>query len=223
MKAAPGNYNRLARVYRALEYAAFGRDLERARFTLLPALADCRRILIIGEGDGRFLQRLLQLNPLAQVDCVDLSPAMLDRARARLGADAGRVTFQAADIRTAALPPDRYDAAVTCFVLDCFSAEDCAGVIARLVPALQANALWLWADFAVPAAGPTRWRARAWLAVLYAFFRWETGLAVRALPPAEALIEAAGFTPLADVTLQGGLLRSVLFTQSGADSPPADY
>src|SRR5690606_29922899 len=117
------NYNRLARIYRALEYVAFGRDLERARFTLMPALAACQTILIVGEGDGRFLQRLLQLNPRARVDCVDLSPAMLARARERLGGTAaGRVCFRVGDIRAIELAPNHYDAVVTCFVLDCFSA-----------------------------------------------------------------------------------------------------
>ncbi|MEZ5415548.1 MAG: methyltransferase domain-containing protein [Opitutaceae bacterium] len=219
MKASSGNYRRLARVYRVLEYVAFGRDLERARFTLLPALAAGQRILIIGEGDGRFLQRLLQLNPRARIDCIDLSPAMLARARARIGAGARRVRFQAGDIRTVELAPAHYDAVVTCFLLDCFSADDCAAIIARLRTALQSNARWLWSDFALPAAGFRRWRARVWLAGLYTFFRWATGLAVRELPPAEKLIAAQGFEPVVARTWQGGMLRSVIFQATCADSP----
>lgn len=227
MKPSSGNYNRLARVYPALEYLAFGHDLERARFTLLPALAACQHVLIVGEGDGRFLQRLLRLNPHACVDCVDLSPAMLTRAHERAGTDAGRVRFQTGDIRQVGLTPNHYDAVVTCFVLDCFSAADCAAIVARIRAALKPNAWWLWSDFALPAAGLRRWRAQVWLAVLYAFFRWETGLAVRELPPAETLIAAQGFRPFATQGWQWGLLRSVVFgltpdaTAAPCSGPPS--
>lgn len=213
---ASGDYRRLARVYRALEYVAFGRDLERTRFALLPALVGCRDILIVGEGDGRFLQRLLRLNPQARVHCLDLSPAMLAQARQRIQSGHDRVRFTAADIRTAGLPSRHYDAVVTCFVLDGFSAEDCAAVIARISAALRPGALWLWADFVLPRAGLSRCRAQIWLTVLFTFFRWQTGLAVQTLPPAENLIIAAGFEPRAARTLQRGLLRSALFSQPGS-------
>lgn len=216
MNAPSGNYDRVARVYRAFEYAAFGRDLERARFSLLPGLADCATLLIIGEGDGRLLQKLLQLNARAAMHCLDLSPAMLARARQRIGAEAARVQFQVADIRSTVLPAKHYDAVVTCFVLDCFSAEDCAAIIARIVPALRPGSRWLWADFVLPPSGLRRLRARLWLAVLFSCFRWATRQTVRELPPAETLITAAGFQPLDQRGFQGGLLRSVLFSQPGS-------
>ena len=48
---------RLARWYRWIEYAAFGRVLERRRFAFLPHIASARHMLILGEGDGRTLER----------------------------------------------------------------------------------------------------------------------------------------------------------------------
>ena len=78
------NFDPLARLYRALEYLAFGGDLERARFCLLDHLAGRRSILILGEGDGRCLARLLPLAPEARIHCLDASPAMLARAGARI-------------------------------------------------------------------------------------------------------------------------------------------
>lgn len=216
MKSSSGDYSGLARVYHALELLAFGRDLERARFTLMPTLATCQSILLIGEGDGRFLQRLLQLNSQARVDCIDLSPLMIARAAERIGDEAHRVRFQVGDIRQIELAANHYDAVVTCFVLDCFSTSDCATIIARIGAALKSNALWLWSDFALPSAGFQRWRARIWVAVLHLFFRWQTGQDVRELPPAESLITAAGFKPIAEATFQRGLLRSVVFSQPGS-------
>lgn len=204
----PRSFDRLASCYRALEFLAFGRDLERARFTLLPHLHDCRRILILGEGDGRFLEQLLRLNPSAQIDCLDLSAAMLARAQQRVAGQSAQVTFRQADIRTADLPARQYDAVVTCFFLDCFDVETCAAVVAKIVAALKPDARWFWSDFNLPARGIARWRAQIWLATLYFFFRWQTGLKTSALPPAEALIAAHGFRAIASASWQWDLLRS---------------
>ncbi|MFI5356043.1 MAG: hypothetical protein ACHQ4G_01785, partial [Opitutales bacterium] len=58
MSAPSDRFGRLAAIYQPLEFLALGRDLERARFTLLPHLRDCTRILVPGDGDGRCLARL---------------------------------------------------------------------------------------------------------------------------------------------------------------------
>jgi ubiquinone/menaquinone biosynthesis C-methylase UbiE len=215
----PHSFDRLARIYRPLEYGAFGRDLERARFCFLKKLRDCHAILVLGEGDGRCLEQLVRAAPDAQVDCLDFSPAMLARAEARLPADArARVTFRPADLLTAVLPDKNYDAVVTLFFLDCFTAEQTTEIVHRIAASLRPGARWLWADFALPPRGPARLRARLWLAVLYAFFRWQTTLSARVLPPAEELIAAAGFAREAEQVFQWGLVRSVVFSQPGSDT-----
>lgn len=216
------NFDSLAGLYRALEFLAFGRDLERARFAFLPRLAACRRILVLGEGDGRSLVRLLQHAPHAQVDCLDLSTAMLTRAAARLApADRARVRFHQADLLTADAPGADYDAVVTFFFFDCFTPSQVAALLARLTPRLAPNALWLWADFTLPPRGLARWRAQIWLTVLYTFFRWQTGLAVRALPPTESLLLAAGCHSESHRDFQSGLLRTALFRYHPILTPPS--
>ena len=67
------NFDRIARPYRWLEYLSLGRALERCRFHFLPRLRDCRRALVLGDGDGRFTAKLLDANPSVQVDAVDIS------------------------------------------------------------------------------------------------------------------------------------------------------
>jgi cyclopropane fatty-acyl-phospholipid synthase-like methyltransferase len=211
--AAPADFDRLARVYRALEFLAFGAALERARFCFLDRLADCHDILVLGEGDGRCLERLAALAPQARIHCVDASSAMLARAAAR-AAPANvnrRLTFEKADVRAASLAPGRYDAVVTFFFLDCFRAETVAELVARVDSSLRPGALWLFADFVLPPRSWTRWRARLWLAVLYAFFRWETGIQAPSLPPSEAILGQAGFRCVAVRDFQRGLVRSAVF------------
>jgi ubiquinone/menaquinone biosynthesis C-methylase UbiE len=216
--SAPPSFDRLARIYRPLEYGAFGHDLERARFCFLEKLRDCRDILVLGEGDGRCLKKLVRAAPDAHIDCLDLSPAMLARAEARLPAEARtRVTFRQADLLNAILPDKTYDAVVTLFFLDCFTAEQTADIVHRIAASLRPGARWLWADFVLPPRGLARLRARVWLAVLYAFFQWQTTLSARVLPPAEELIAAEGFVREAEQIFQWGLVRSVIFSQPGSD------
>lgn len=217
MKASPAGFDRLAPVYRALEYLAFGRDLERARFCFLPELVGCPRILVLGEGDGRFLRRLAEAAPEAQIHCIDRSAAMLALASARVSAAGarGRVTFEQADVLDAFFAPRSYDALVTLFFLDCFTAAQVAALAAKLRPALGAGGRWLFADFAVPARGPLRWRARLWLKVLYRFFGWRAALAVRSLPPSEEILLETGLRRASAREFQGGLLRSVVFDSPG--------
>ncbi|MBS0663589.1 MAG: class I SAM-dependent methyltransferase [Verrucomicrobia bacterium] len=207
------DFSPLARVYQALEWLAFGGDLERARFALLDRLAGRSSILVLGEGDGRCLARLLAIAPGARIDCVDVSPGMIARTAERIAHLPGRenVNLLCADALAREFPPGAYDAVVTLFFLDCFTPDQAAGLVERIAGALRPGACWLFADFRLPSAGPARWRARLWLGGLYAFFRWRTGLSARALPPSEALIEQAGFRRVEERQFQWGLLGAILF------------
>ena len=214
MSARPLNFDRLARIYRVLEFAAFGRDLERARFCLLERLAGCREILVLGEGDGRCLTRLVGRAAQARIHCVDASGAMLARAKSRLAADGRgdhRVRFEHADAFSTPFATTHYDAVVTQFFLDCFSSERVAVLRDKIQESLKPGAYWLFADFAMPARGWRQWRARVWLAILYAFFRWQTSLPARSLPDSERRLAEAGWRPEALREFNGGLVRAVLF------------
>jgi len=221
MSREGNGYDRLARWYRALELAAFGRDLERARFAFLGRLEGCASILLLGEGDGRCAERLASIAPKARVHCVDSSQGMIDRATRRIAASQaeGRVTFERADLRTFLPTPGSFDAVATLFVLDCFDAEGVASLVSRVAPGLRPGAQWLFADFVLPSGGVARVRARAWLAVLYCYFRWETGLRVTALPPSEAILERAGWRRTAFLDLNRGFVRSAVFERA-EDRPP---
>jgi ubiquinone/menaquinone biosynthesis C-methylase UbiE len=214
MKPLRRSFDRLARGYRVLEFVAFGRDLERARFCFLEELRDCRSLLVLGEGDGRCLARLVRLAPEARIHCVDSSGAMLALASSRLAGTgcAERVVFELADAFALGLPPAHYDAVVTFFFFDCFPAGQVSLLVERLRPSLRPGARWLWADFALPPAGWARWRARVWVAVLYAFFRWQTGLPARELPPTESILERSGLRREGVRDFQQGLVRSAWYT-----------
>lgn len=216
----PRGYDQLARFYRLAEFLAYGRALERARFHHLGRLRGCRRILLLGDGDGRVLARLCRIAPHARIDSLDFSAGMIARASRRLSpADRARVTFREADALTAEYPANTYDAVTTLFFLDGFSREQVRALIDRLCPSLKSEAAWLFADFVLPTRGWARLRARMLLALMFTFFRWQTGLTVRELPPSESLLKSAGFTREADTAWQGGFIRSSVFHKNARQLP----
>jgi ubiquinone/menaquinone biosynthesis C-methylase UbiE len=217
-----GGFDRVAGVYRLLEHLAFGRTLQRARTAHLDTLRACRDVLVVGDGDGRCLEAIVAMAPDARVTAVDASAAMLARARHRVIAAgaADRVTFQHADVRRVVWPDAGYDAVVTMFVLDCFTPRDVDAIVAALARGVRPDGIWLFADFVLPERGWRRLHARFVVGLLYAFFRWTTGIEARELPPSEAAIAAQGFSPAERCDYRGGLIRSVRFRRALSSGVP---
>jgi SAM-dependent methyltransferase len=216
------NCDPIARVYRWLEYAAFGPALQRRRNAFLPQIAGVSQVLLLGDGDGRFLGELLRRNPHATVDSVDSSGRMLALAQARatrlLGAAAveRQVRFHHADIQAWQPASGRpYDLIVTHFFLDCFNDDALARVLPALGAATAPGARWLVSEFRQPAGhGWAAWRARAWIGGLYLAFSWVTGLAVRRLPDYRRLLLQQDFVLEREGIAAGGLLVSELWRRS---------
>ncbi len=204
MKPA-ANFDSIARWYRWLEYVVFGRALERCRFALLPALGDARRVLILGEGDGRFLEKLLSINSTAHIDVIEASAVMLKLARGRLSnEEARRVKFHLADARNWAFPEAEYDAIVTCFFLDCFTPKTLADLMPRITASARPGACWLLSEFEALSTV----RSRVWLASMHAFFWAATNLEARQLGPFAELIAESGWENTRRVTFAGGLMSA---------------
>ncbi len=173
------NIDRLARWYRWIEYASFGRALERRRFAFLNRLATAHDILVLGEGDGRTLEQLLALAPQAQIDVVEVSCEMIALAQRRIG-NQDRVHFLRQDALSSRWTQEHYDGVITCFFLDCFNEAQTRGLIHRLTVAMAPGAVWLVSEFAIPPHGWRKWHAKLWLWAMYSFFGATTGLQTRA-------------------------------------------
>jgi ubiquinone/menaquinone biosynthesis C-methylase UbiE len=204
------NAGRLARVYRWIEYAAFGRALERCRFAHLEALQVARQVLVLGEGDGRFVARLLQVNQGARVEVVESSGEMLRVAREHVG-EAERVTWYRMDAVRGPLPEGPFDAVVTHFFLDCLEEAEAAVVVREAAGRLVPGGVWVMSEFRVPKNGLRRWHARLWLWVMYRFFAMTTGLRARRVPEWERMLREAGLQRKARVEARWGLLTAELW------------
>jgi SAM-dependent methyltransferase len=203
------NFDPLARPYRWLEYATFGVALERCRFYFLPELAHARRALVLGDGDGRFLARLLMINPRLQADVVDISPAMLKHLQKKLDPQARkRITTHQADARQFPIPDHTYDLVVTHFFLDCLTAEEIAALTRRIAPHLESNASWIVSEFAIPRGKLPSLLGKFLVSALYRAFGWMTGLPVRELPEHGGVLIRSNFVLEEDKPWLQGLLRS---------------
>lgn len=210
------NCDRIARWYRLLEYGSFGPVLWRCRCTFLDRALHARRVLMVGEGDGRFLRRFLRANDVATVDYVDSSAVMGELARRRIAETdfCHRVTFFTSDLRDLALAPHAYDLIFTHFFLDCFDTSEAYAMIQKLARSATNGALWVVSEFAVTGRGWRAWRSRLWVNFLYAAFRLTTGLRIRKLPSYNAGLEDCGFHLVHRRTRSAGLLKSELWQRS---------
>jgi ubiquinone/menaquinone biosynthesis C-methylase UbiE len=205
------NFDRIARPYRWLEYGSFGPWLERCRSAQLVHLTGARHALLLGDGDGRFLARLLAAHATLTADVVDSSHAMLrilDRRVRRSGRQARqRICLHHAD----ALewnPTRSYDLIVSHFFLDCFFPGQLEQLLDRLLPYAVPGARWVISEFAIPPSTLVAHLARGIVGLLYRAFGLLTGLRVRALPDYGTALRRRGLLPLHDCRYLAGLLRS---------------
>jgi SAM-dependent methyltransferase len=226
MPPAP-NFDKLARPYRWLEYLTFGRLLEQCRFHFLPQLQSHQQALVLGDGDGRFLCRLLQQNPALHATAVDISPAMLHLLTARCNTarckatDKQQLTTFQSDIRR--FTPEtntRYDLIVTHFFLDCLTEEEIAALATRLRPHLQPGphpqpcadpqpgTEWIISEFALPSNPLLRPPARLLIRLLYTAFALLTGLTTRRLPNYQRILESNHWQCLEQKKFAAGLLTA---------------
>jgi ubiquinone/menaquinone biosynthesis C-methylase UbiE len=209
------NFDRIARPYRWLEYMSFGPFLGRCRSAQLVHLAGAQRALFLGDGDGRFLARLLAANTTLTADVVDSSNSMLqilDQRIRRSGAQAhSRIFLYHAD----ALqwnPSGTYDLVVSHFFLDCFYPSQLEQLFDRVLPHLRPGAQWVISEFAVPRNPFTAYFARGLIGLLYRAFGLLTGLPVRALPDHAPALLSRGLVLTHERRYLAGLLCSQLWS-----------
>ncbi len=205
------NFDRVARPYRVLEYLTMGRVLERTRFHFLDRLVDGRQALVLGDGDGRFLERLLRANPSVRATAVDSSGEMLRLLRARCEAHEDRLqTVHTNVVNFVGEGDEVYDLVATHFLLDCLSHDEVTGLVERLRPQLRTGALWVVSEFRVP-RGAMNLPSRLLIKALYLAFRLLTGLRQNELPDYSRALAQAGFKPVEQRLFLAGVLSAELW------------
>lgn len=220
----PPRFDWLAPNYAWIEAITFGGLLQWCRTALLSELTDARRVLVLGEGDGRFAAAFLAANSHAVVDVVEASPKMAELAWqgiARIPGAVERVRWQIVDARLFEPRTSSYDLIVTNFFLDCFPSDELEPLIARLALGLELGGRWLVGDFSLPTGRIWRLLACAALAGMYAFFKLVTNIPAFWLADPQPFLRAQGLTLEREERRLGGFLTASLWRSSLPSTPKA--
>ncbi|MGA7126250.1 MAG: class I SAM-dependent methyltransferase [Chthoniobacterales bacterium] len=162
-------FDPVAPFYPALEQCVFGSHLSRARQAFFEVVVEADRILLVGEGNGRFLRSLVSHKKKGCVEVVEKSPVMIRLAKGRvqtLGEMRCELKFIETDFREYH-SSEQFDCVVTHFFLDLFNPPAQLSVIERIAELTTARATWINVDF-VPAR---TLRGSLLMRLQYAFFR----------------------------------------------------
>lgn len=190
------NFDGVAPFYSLLESILAGPLMQRARHHSLEHMGPDDRVLLVGDGPGRFLEMLRRNHPRIQVTSLDCSAAMLRRSRQRMaciGTGTGGLDWIHADAMTWPGNGETFDGVVTHFVFDCHPAEDQQRLVDHLTPMMKSGARWLVAEFQPAPRGWRRIRSQILLALLYVFFRQAVRLPARRWNDPTPSLERAGW------------------------------
>ena len=229
-KSAKG-YDRISRFYRVLEFLLLGRSLERARFALLPKLAQWaregnvqlgnvtpsldgeKRILVFGDGDGRMLEQLVFHFPEARFLSVDHSQKMLDLQRERTRKFGSSIDIQWLCCDALDFVPDYagFDMIVMAFFLDCFSQKTLRHQLPTWLSGLGNNGILLFVDFVEPTSQFGRLVSAPVLMMMHRFFRWQTDLPNRQLVDLHEVLLRQDLEELVEYRIDHTLTSSRLY------------
>lgn len=189
-------FDPLASHYRWMEWVLAGDKLQACRTAYLEQVPQRQRVLILGEGNGRFLVPCRRHLHSAHITCLDASRRMLQQAQKRLrarGLSLRNIDFIHLDALQWSPGSHTFDLIVTHFFLDCFRSDQLERLIPALARAATLDAEWLLADFQLPPTGWRRFRARIIHGMMYAFFRAVTALPAKHLTCPDPWLVANGF------------------------------
>jgi ubiquinone/menaquinone biosynthesis C-methylase UbiE len=194
----------VAPLYPLLERCVFGSRLDGARQAFFDAIVQADRILLVGEGNGRFLKSLLAHKRNGSVKVVEKSAVMVRLAKDRIR-KLEEVPFDLAFIETDVReynPANKFDCVVTHFLLDLFNPPAQRSVTHRIAELTTASGTWINVDF-LPAR-TLRGGILIWLQ--YAFFRLVSQIEARHCFDESTAAAAAGWTVIETISYLGGLV-----------------
>ena len=209
------SFDLLAPHYRWMEAVLAGDKLQRCRVHWLDSVRHCRRALLVGEGNGRFLEVCAERLPNTHFTVVDASAKMLREAeeRWRKAGGGNRATFVHAKLPALKLTQS-FDLIVTNCFFDCFNRDQLPIVIENIASCAMDDAIWLVTDFNVPQNGWPKWRAKAVLRLAYTFFRITTGISANEICSPDEFLRHCGFEMTQRIEADAGLIYTAMWQRT---------
>ncbi len=194
-------YDRLARVI-------IGRDIVLSQVYFLERFSQCKRLLILGGGTGALLNEICSNYPYLEIDYIDLSPGMIDRAR-RMVKHNSHVRFIQGTEND--LPGHHFDGVITNFFLDMFDEKGLSSVIEKIKGSLSKEAIWLVTDFVNERKAHA---IKLWC--MYRFFRIITQIEATHLSDWRGQMMEAGLKLTESMKFNDGFIASHVYQRASA-------
>jgi ubiquinone/menaquinone biosynthesis C-methylase UbiE len=202
-------FDLIASSYPLLEQIIFGSTLSRSRKLFAGRVTEGNNILLIGEGNGRFLLEIVKQTSSASFTVVDSSAKMLAAAARRIETidRCARIELIHADILEWKSPAAHFDRIVTHFFLDLFTPDQISRIVEKISRLATKDTLWINIDFT--SAGQ-RLRQRLLMWAQYRFFRIAAGIEAPRLFDSLPYIRQAGWEILERRSLESGWISAHL-------------
>jgi ubiquinone/menaquinone biosynthesis C-methylase UbiE len=168
-------FDLIASFYPLLEQIVFGSTLSLARRFFTNRVIEGDKVLLVGEGNGRFLFEIVKQAPSGSFTVVDSSARMLTAARKRIATvdRCPRVEWIHTDILEWQSPAAHYDRIVTHFFLDAFMPDSISRIVEKISRLATEDAFWINVDFS---SENQNLRQKLLMWAQYRFFRISTGI-----------------------------------------------
>lgn len=180
------NYDKLAPIYDFVSHAVYGQALVKAQRSVLHAIENGQKILIVGGGTGWILDEIEKLNKKnISVSYMEASSKMIELAKKRrLSFPVEFICQYAEDIDTT----KKWDVIMTPFFFDNFQKKKGLFLLEKLDNALNTGGLFLYVDFRLTKENVKFWK-KALLKTMYLFFRFITHIETNTLVDMASILE----------------------------------
>ena len=207
------NFDLVANFYPLLEQLVFGSTLNQARGFFAREIGTGKEILLIGEGNGRFLCEMMKQTSSASFTVVDSSARMLAAAGRRIApiTPSRRIEWICADFLKWPAPVALYDRVVTHFFLDLFGSDRICQIVEKISRITTEDALWVNVDF-TPEGRGLHQKILMW--TQYRFFHRFSGIEASRLFDARSWIGQGGWKIREERSLNSGWISGYLMNRT---------
>jgi ubiquinone/menaquinone biosynthesis C-methylase UbiE len=209
------NFDGVASSYLFLETITFGNQLQKCRTSMISHLTNSKRVLVLGEGNGRFLEAFCKVNPLAEILVIDESPRMLDLAKRRI-ANANppinnQIKFRCANVFEILPLSGTFDLIVCNFFLDCFTSSEIGHLLGLFRQMILESGLLVVGDFRKPDSIFGKFIGEFILKIMHVFFEKTAGISATELTDLHAMLLERSFQKAVEKKLFFGFLNSSIW------------
>ena len=216
------NFDLIAKHYNWMEKIIFRSDLEKVRSMNLALIKNAKAILLLGDGDGRFLEQVSLMGTDAFIVSVDSSAKMIDLSKRKLEKSALNVEFNCTKIEDfQPIESFKPDLIIAHFFLDCFTHDEVKLIIDRVSEWAAVNAKFVISDFSLTKKTSfNRIYQKMLTSIMISFFRLFCGISTRFLPDIPKIMTSQGWNCLSQESLKSEFINSWVWQIEGYAKRP---